>query len=120
MTLRRLRWVALGVVIGVVVTVAGVVVASIVTPDPSDADLEDAGRIADRWAAEHQRPGEKDRGRDCTEDNWFPAYRFACWVRFEPTGRTYTLYMRTVAPDGEYEVALAQVKRGRHPIPDFP
>jgi hypothetical protein len=117
---QRLRWAALGVVIGVVMTVAAYVVASIVLPNPSDANVGDAGKLADEWAADHRRPGERYAGRDCAEDAGIPAYRFACWVRFEPTGRRFTLFMRTVAPNGEYEVALAQVRRGRHELRDFP
>jgi hypothetical protein len=116
---QRFRWTALGIVIGVVLTVGAIVVGSIITPDSSDADLDDAGRIADAWATDNKRSGERYAGRDCGTDGWYPAYRFACWVRFEPTGRRFTLYMRTAAPDGDYEVVLAQVRKGRHPLP-FP
>jgi hypothetical protein len=47
-------------------------------------------------------------------------YRFACHVRFEPSGRKFTLYIRKVAPHGDYELVVTQVRRGVHPIPDFP
>jgi hypothetical protein len=75
---RRLRWVAAGFVAGVIVSVVAVfVVGSIVTSDPSDADVEDAARLAERWAAEHQRAGERSGSHDCEADSGFPAYRFA-------------------------------------------
>jgi hypothetical protein len=116
---QRLRWAALGVVVGVAVTVAAFIVGSVVTSDPSDVDALDAAKIAEKWAADHRRPGERYQGQDCEVEVGVTPDRFACWVRFEPTGRKFTLYMRTVVRHGDYEIALEQVRSGIHPIPDF-
>jgi hypothetical protein len=47
-------------------------------------------------------------------------YRFACHVRFEPTNRRFTLFMRKIAEGGDYAVVIAHVQKGKHPLPDFP
>jgi hypothetical protein len=120
MRFRRLRWAIFGGVVGAVLTVAAFVVGFIITPDPSDVDVADAAGVAKAWAAEHRRPHEIYRVPQCeSETSAATADRFACWVHYEPQNRTFTLLMRTVAPGGEYKVVLAEVRRGRHPIPDF-
>jgi hypothetical protein len=118
---QRLRWAALGIVVGVAIMVAAFVVATVVvTSDPSDVDAMDAAKLAENWAADHRRPGEKYRGRDCEAEAGVTPDTFACWVRFEPSGRSFTLYMRTVVHDEDYEIALSEARPGIHSIPDIP
>jgi hypothetical protein len=112
----RLRWMALGVVVGVLLVVAAIVVGILL--EPRDVDADDATKVADRWAADHRRPGETYQSNGCGTDAG--GYRFVCHVRFEPTRRRFTLFMRKTAAGGYYSVVLTHVQRGTHPLPDFP
>jgi hypothetical protein len=116
---RRLRWAALGAVFAAVATVAAFIVASIATPDPSDVDVSDAAKVADGWARDHQAPGERYRPPDCKAEAGVSADRFACYVRYQPTGRKVTLFIQTVVRDDRYEAAVIEVRPGIREIPDF-
>src|SRR5262245_47450737 len=116
---QRLRWTALGVAVGVALSAGALVVGSLVSSDPTDVDVLDAAKVAEKWAADHRKPGERYKGRDCEAATDVIPDRFACWARFEPTGRRFTLYMRTVVRDGDYEIALVQVRAGIHQISDI-
>jgi hypothetical protein len=114
---RRLRWVTLGVLVGVSISVALVVLVAAITAK-NDLDADDAARVAGEWAATHRTTVETGNVKTCEMDAG--GYRFACHIRFEPTGREFTLFIRKVAPQGDYELVVTQVRRGIHPIPDFP
>jgi hypothetical protein len=113
----RARWVLVGVLIGAVLTVlAWVGLAAVL--GLNDVDAEDATGVADRWALHHRQASESYGGSDCAMDAG--GYRFVCHVRFEPTDRRFTLFMRKIAEGGDYAVVIAHVQKGTHPLPDFP
>jgi hypothetical protein len=84
----------------------------------NDVDAEDATKVADRWTAVHRQAHERYAGSDCEMDAG--GYGFVCHVRFEPTYRRFTLFMRKIAEGGDYSVVIAHVQKGKHPLPDFP
>src|SRR5687768_10018591 len=114
---QRVRWTLLGVLVGVVITITAWIGLSLVL-DPNDPDADDAAKVAGRWAAEHRQARERYAGSDCGTDAG--GYRFVCHVQFEPTGRRFTLFMRKIAEGGDYAVVIAHVRKGEHPLPDFP
>jgi hypothetical protein len=114
---QRARWILLGVLIGAALTIlawAGLVLVS----SANDVDADDAAKVADQWAAEHRQARERYAGSDCEMDAG--GYRLVCHVRFEPTDRRFTLFMRKIAEGGDYAVVIAHVQKGNHPLPDFP
>ena len=106
----------MGVLIGAALTVLTWVGLTLVFAS-NDIDAEDATKVADRWAAENKQASERYAGSDCATDAG--GYRFVCHVRFEPTDRRFTLFMRKIAEGGDYAVVIAHVQRGKHPLPDF-
>ena len=114
---QRRRWILLGVLIGAVLTIMAWV-GLVLLFAANDVDAEDATKVADQWAAEHKQARERYSGSDCEVDPG--GYRFACYVRFEPTDRRFTLFMRKIAEGGDYAVVIAHVQKGKHPLPDFP
>jgi hypothetical protein len=117
---QRARWVLMGVLIGAALTVVTWVGLSLVfaSNDIDAIDIDDATEVADRWAIRHRRATESYVGHDCAMDAG--GYRFVCHVRFEPTDRRFTLFMRKIAEGGDYAVVIAHVQKGNHPLPDFP
>jgi hypothetical protein len=114
---QRLRWITLGVLVGVSITVALVVLVAAITAN-HDLDADDAAKVAAQWAAEHRMTDKTADVKSCEMDAG--GFRFVCHVRFESTGRRFTLFIRKIAPHGNYELVVTQVRRGVHPIPDFP
>ncbi len=114
---QRVRWILLGVLIGAVLTIlTWVGLGFVFTPNNVDAD--DATKVADRWAAEHRQARERYAASGCEMDAG--GQRFVCHVRFVPTDRRFTLFMRKIAEDGDDTVVIAHVQKGTHPLPDFP
>lgn len=110
----------------VAITTAGVIaLAAMAIADPFGGttakatsqvpDLDDATKLALGWAAEHKRPGEKVVLEGCAGDGTPFEARWACHVRFEPTRRLVTVYVRTKQNAREQEVV--QTRRGEHPLP---
>ena len=77
--------------------------------------VNDAAKLTRTWAAEHKRSGEKFVQEGCTGDGAAFEARWACHVRFEPTGRVITVYVRTTGHGDKHKVV--QVRSGRHPLP---
>ncbi len=102
---------ALGVGIGALAV--GVLVAVLIEVTSIDeADHEDAVAAARSWAAKHRRPGESFKTGTCGEDA--NARSFRCRVRYEPSGRTYTLYFQALR--GREEIGFVRARRGVHPL----
>jgi hypothetical protein len=78
-------------------------------------DVDDAAKLTLEWAAEHKRPGERFVLEGCTGDGTPFEARWACHVRFEPTRRLVTVYVRTRQNMREQKVV--QVRSGKHSLP---
>jgi hypothetical protein len=73
-------------------------------------DTGDAGKVADEWAEAHRRPGETYERESCSAS--FDGEReseFGCPVYFEPSGRSFVVYLR--ATDGHKDVEIVKVAR---------
>jgi hypothetical protein len=114
--------------VGVAVTMAGVVaVAAMAIANPFAGvtegrrnevpDVHDAATLTREWAAEHQRPGERFVHEGCKGDQTLFESRFACLIRFEPTKRVVTVYVRTENETVPALQRVVQVRRGEHPLP---
>jgi hypothetical protein len=114
---QRLRWIGLGVLAGALGVVGIIVVVAIAT-SKNQIDANDAAKVATRWAAEHRRSGERYDAGDCYGDAG--GFRFVCHIRYRPTNRRFSLFLRKTAEGGDYSVVLSHVDRGTHPLPDFP
>jgi hypothetical protein len=113
--LPRLRWVLLGTLTAAGLTLAVAALLGLFV-GWNGVDSKEAAKVADKWAAAHRRATETYMGSDCATDAG--GYRFVCRVRYRPTGRDFTLFMRKEAPNGHYEIVLTQVRRGIYPVPD--
>jgi hypothetical protein len=98
-----------------VVAIIGVVA---IATSKNQIDASDAAKVADRWALEHRRSGESYEPGGCIEDAG--GFRFVCHVRYLPTNRRFSLFLRKTAEGGDYSVVLTHIERGTHPLPDFP
>jgi hypothetical protein len=122
----RLRWAVLGLALGVAGTLAAATFIDNDEPSSSSLfssypDLNDASKVADKWAAEHTRSGERPPSSGgCEADGGVVSSYFVCWRSFDPTGRRVTIYMQTAAPHGKLEATIVKVRRGRHRFPQFP
>ena len=117
---HRLRWAALGAMVGVAGTL-GVVALT----DENDSGrvrvhpvaVNEAARVAGKWAAQNAKAGESYEAGGCEGDEDLIESRFACHVTFtqrgsQKVGREVTVYIAyTEAP------IVSQVRTGFHRLP---
>jgi hypothetical protein len=77
--------------------------------------VNDAAKLAREWAGQHKRSGEKPVRHACAGDGGPFEDRWACHIRFEPTRRVVTVYVRT--KQNLRELKIVQVRSGEHSLP---
>src|SRR5438105_3262355 len=117
---HRLRWAALGAMVGVAATLGVVVLTDQDVPGRvrvHPVPVNEAAKIVSKWAAQNAKAGESYEAGGCEGDEDLIEARFACHVTFTPrgrqqAGREVTVYIAyTEAP------IVAQVRRGFHRLP---